>query len=716
MVGEWQYLRVAQAPQISETVVDGVRTLWCALDGPLTAMLIFRVGRADETLATSGVSHLLEHLTLFPLGRDSHPGHFNGEVGPVTTSFYAHGDPAEIALFLRRVCEGLRELPLDRLEVEREILLSEAAQRSTNTASDSLLIWRYGSASYGLSAYAELGLRRLEGGDLTDWSATGFTAANAVLALTGPPPADLSLPLPRGEHKPTPRPTSALESTPAWYSNEGSSTCGLLTTVPRSSPAHALRHVLEKTVTAKLRYELGASYSPTVAYEPRDGETAHLWLLAEPVAGRHDDVRDLVLSLLAEPDQLIVDEGTLAEWRRLRADAVHQPGFAQGWLFANAWDAALGADLLTYAQLLETSQATGVEQVRETATHAGEQALYLLPDDAPPLVEMTRAPSSSRTVLAGREFTLRTPSGSSDSTVLIVGRDGLTKVADERHWVTVRFDTATAALAWPWGQRVLYGADGFVAVINPTVWVDGWEASALFDEYASAELVIPMPDPPDAPSRDSQPGSDDARSRTPNFQGLLKGCRDTAGAAPRNFSLMDRLSYLNPRTPMWCTPSDPLTKYVKDRGMLLKEGTIVWGALVQANTLMFQPGTHDHAGEVLFSVEPERVVDPLQLSRVAHRVFGLKGVQQSEPALARIAEHLGEEYARAFGLEVPKSLSPEIPSAISTVLLHRKHLPSGYLKRSIFPILVLVPDPWLAMVLPSRYWPTELTKWWDAGE
>ena len=48
---------------IRETEVDGVPTLLAPRNGPLAAGLTFRVGQADETLATAGITHLLEHLT-----------------------------------------------------------------------------------------------------------------------------------------------------------------------------------------------------------------------------------------------------------------------------------------------------------------------------------------------------------------------------------------------------------------------------------------------------------------------------------------------------------------------------------------------------------------------------------------------------------------------------------------------------------------------------
>ena len=71
------------------TEVDGVPTLVAPTLGPPRAGLMFRVGQADETLARRGITHLLEHLALHPVGGSAY--HHNGRTGPATTTFYVQG-------------------------------------------------------------------------------------------------------------------------------------------------------------------------------------------------------------------------------------------------------------------------------------------------------------------------------------------------------------------------------------------------------------------------------------------------------------------------------------------------------------------------------------------------------------------------------------------------------------------------------------------------
>ena len=130
---------------------------WVDAPGEFFCSLMFRVGLADETLATNGITHLVEHLALFGLGRRDHP--FNGFVDDQRCVFYASGERAEVLEFIRLVAASLGELPLDRLGVERRVLRAEASSAGGLYAR--LRGHRFGAAGFGLVNYRELGLRWL---------------------------------------------------------------------------------------------------------------------------------------------------------------------------------------------------------------------------------------------------------------------------------------------------------------------------------------------------------------------------------------------------------------------------------------------------------------------------------------------------------------------------------------------------------------------------
>lgn len=192
------------ADGITHTTTGGIRTVLAPGSGPVTAGLLFRVGRADETLATSGVTHLVEHLALHHHGLGDL--HYNGATASVYTHFHVTGTPADVVEYLNGVCAALRNLPMHRLATEKEILRTEAAGRSHGPG-HAMPLWRYGSRGYGLTSYAEAGLHGLGVADVHDWAHSWFTAENAVLWMTTDSvPEGLDLTLPTGEWRPTPSP------------------------------------------------------------------------------------------------------------------------------------------------------------------------------------------------------------------------------------------------------------------------------------------------------------------------------------------------------------------------------------------------------------------------------------------------------------------------------------------------------------------------------
>jgi hypothetical protein len=144
--------REVQVAIATRTEIDGVPVFWRD-DGEDLAMvsLSFRVGSADETLQTHGVTHLVEHLAL-DMGRRRYV--FNGMVDATRTLFAAHGTPEQLAEFLSTVTTRLASLDLEALDRHARILRTEENSRSTGwgaLAADA----RFGARGYGLIRYPE---------------------------------------------------------------------------------------------------------------------------------------------------------------------------------------------------------------------------------------------------------------------------------------------------------------------------------------------------------------------------------------------------------------------------------------------------------------------------------------------------------------------------------------------------------------------------------
>jgi predicted Zn-dependent peptidase len=163
---------------IQQTVIDGVPVLFSPRPGPLSAGLVFRVGQADEILPNRGITHLVEHLALHHHGLSDY--HYNGSTGQAYTDFSMSGSDSDVVAYLNGVCDTLLNLPLDRLEIEKEILRTEEAGRGRSSGEE-LALWRYGARGYGLVGYPELGVAQLRPEDVRYWADNWFVAGNAAL-------------------------------------------------------------------------------------------------------------------------------------------------------------------------------------------------------------------------------------------------------------------------------------------------------------------------------------------------------------------------------------------------------------------------------------------------------------------------------------------------------------------------------------------------------
>src|SRR5262245_20573609 len=154
--------------------------------GPDEVGLLFGVGMADEPLPMRGITHLCEHLAFSRIDRHRHT--YNGWVTANATAFMCRGSIADTVDFLGSICDGIRQLPADRVEVERRILRAEAESRGGRTRFESSLVERFGAASYGRVGYREYGLQAVDMVDLTAWMEEHFHAGNCAIWITGSEP------------------------------------------------------------------------------------------------------------------------------------------------------------------------------------------------------------------------------------------------------------------------------------------------------------------------------------------------------------------------------------------------------------------------------------------------------------------------------------------------------------------------------------------------
>ncbi len=484
---------VVQRPEglvdgVGYTEIDGVPVLFAEREGSaITAGIMFRVGWADETFTTSGITHLVEHLALH--GQRLGDGHLNGETGDRLTHFHITGDEDEVVAFLEQVCSALGALPMDRLETEVRILRTE--QGGMPPMGGGRAYHRFGFGGRGLLVAMEAGLDRLTASEVQAWASERFTADNAVLWITAPSvPEALRLPLPRGERLPVPRREEVRGSRPSWFASQAAGVM-VEALVPRGRGAAALfRDIVTQRLMTRLREELGASYSAGCSIEFIDADVLLVTLWADAFEGRDQDVAHGVIDVLEElagASGVTEDELRRAHREGLRSLQDLRP-----------------ADLLpeTAHRLLHGIELLGTDERSQrfrsvTAADIAEVARAVLADanvqvNVPPFERDGFAAIGERTAEPVRGVRFR--SAEADDASLVVGLDGVSLIWGAST-TTVRFADVVAVRAWPDGARWFMARDGSEVVVEPTLFhrLHATTISDL-DRHIAPHLVLGMPE------------------------------------------------------------------------------------------------------------------------------------------------------------------------------------------------------------------------------
>jgi hypothetical protein len=191
---------------------------------------------------------------------------------------------------------------------------------------------------------------------------------------------------------------------------------------------------------------------------------------------------------------------------------------------------------------------------------------------------------------------------------------------------------------------------------------------------------------------------------------VLDPTRAAFGPAPRTIKTWDHLE-----PPRWMKGDDPLRATYTGLRDLLTKGDVVWGRIVQANTLLFRPGGEDCPADVLFGADPGVDLAPRRLDAAADAAFALKGKTPEDEGLARVARALTNEMERHGPVDLPDAVTHGARMRMVTIMVHRGQLPCGWLASTVLPLLV-TPDRDFGMILPKRYWAGDLVRGWlDLG-
>ncbi|MFI5494072.1 M16 family metallopeptidase [Actinoplanes sp. NPDC051859] len=493
---------------IARSEIGGVPVLHGPTTGPARTGLVFRVGFADEPLTRRGITHLIEHLALSPLGFADF--HYNGSTGTEFTSFHMTGTPSELAGFVDGVCAALHDLPLHRLDTEKDILRAEAHSRS-HSAHEPLALWRHGARDHGMGAYPEWGLSAITADDLRDWVARYFTRDNAVLWVAGDQvPADLRLSLPGGTRRPSPAPSSALPVTPACFGGPAG-VVGWSAVVDHEPAGIVFADLLQRTMFRTLRQEAGMSYAAHTDYQPTGTDTALVTALADCLPDRQGAVLGAFVDELAALRVGRIDPADVEAVIRKRHEAMLLADRQGDRLPEQARALLAGRPVTPTETVLASLAEVSPDDLTAVAQQATRTGLLMTPPESTGTwAGFTAAPTTSDTAVTGSPFAaLEDP-----AVRLIVAADGVSLVKGN-HRMTVRFADCAVVRAWPDGARRYVGNDGIIVTVEPTLYRDGDHAVSRLDAHCPPALrvdeaprepdEIPRPDPRAAASRRPTP-------------------------------------------------------------------------------------------------------------------------------------------------------------------------------------------------------------------
>lgn len=478
--------RSPYVPNVQRTAIDGVPTLWAEAPGQLTAVLTFRVGRADETPLEGGLSHLVEHLAMTPVGQPRFD--CNAFVDGNRTSFYAAGSGAEVTGFLQAITAALADLPVDRLERETSILKREASGIDDSIAGVHRHV-RYGMWGHGLVGQPEFGLGRVSSQRVLDWAQAMFTADNATLCLTGEPPADLRLGLPSGVRRTAPVPvTIPGVKLPVFVEDLPGIAFGF--ELSRQIGAGSFLSIMHRRLRQRLRHDDGIVYDIVGAYDPLDADTASALLGTDCEADQVQHVGVVAFDVLDDLAAGQVDDDELAGEIDDLERAFADPTATLGLLDAMAFDELLGMPAHSPMDRLAEQRRTRASDIARHADDA-RQSLILLGSMSAPPAAVHPYPRSSAEPVEGREVKpLLSLFGLGRRQRLLIGDDGVTLMPADGTITTIRYRDVVLLEKPADDELVLWNRDGDRIYIPAIYWKGGARVLAEIEAAIPKELLV----------------------------------------------------------------------------------------------------------------------------------------------------------------------------------------------------------------------------------
>jgi hypothetical protein len=198
---------------------------------------------------------------------------------------------------------------------------------------------------------------------------------------------------------------------------------------------------------------------------------------------------------------------------------------------------------------------------------------------------------------------------------------------------------------------------------------------------------------------------------------LIHACRAKLGPRPRTLSASEaadfRLRLMPDLEDVFRETHDPMLRILDDNESLRNRGEVVWGQLVQANQILFDPRNAITApANVIYSTDSFFDGRVEFLARIAHGLFEQKGSIPRDRTLREFVRVITDERERIMRRELPQHYCGGRSVYFTTLFIQPSHLPGNRIARPEFPLLVNFEETESVMVVPARFWPSELAAEW----
>lgn len=190
----------------------------------------------------------------------------------------------------------------------------------------------------------------------------------------------------------------------------------------------------------------------------------------------------------------------------------------------------------------------------------------------------------------------------------------------------------------------------------------------------------------------------------------------------------DRQGVKLPSPPGWLTSSDKLSLIYENSSKTIKYGEVYYGALVQANNLLFKnifildlSSDYNSPANFVYSTAEFLNQDPSIISRLANELFSYKN-DYNRPipdSFREVVVTIRDEHNRS-GVQIylpgfDDAPEPPIVNSVATFVF-RPFLPKRRLISSLVPIIACDSCWSWPIILPKKFWSEEFTNAWINGD